>query len=806
MVTKENQIKFYSEELRELEFSVRSIFNATGISLFQNGSLYVGQYRGLDTLRGNVFVDIPSGDSYHAPRLDQRLTCFTLKEGNEKPNRWGNQTYSDLLKDRNRSETKIVDYIPSKRNGWITMLTRGLEAAFIENLEYNQLIAFGPTIPPFEYLQNLKEFSSSLNENGSEIWERILNFKYSVNSEAKPNPLTEDIDIAASINEDVDKNNVYVFQGPPGTGKTHQVADLASRLVLNNKSVLITALTNKAAVEACEKPFFEKLFNEERVSKLPLSLDEKKKFPKLLSTKDLVPVKGHLKLTTYYQFSSIWIEQHETYDYIIVEEASQAYLTTIAAACKVGKKVIVVGDPKQIVPFVTNKNYKIFPNIDYLIHGMKTLSQIKEFSLNRKIETRRLSKRSTDFTNSFYNNSIQSISLFDKTDSDISKTQSLRSIIHKDGGPSLILFNSSVEDVLHQMIRFLVQSVNELLAIKGNSVAVLTPYIETLTSLQQKLKTQTNSRNYLIETVDRVQGLDVDYCFYVIPKSSSFSFNLNRFNVATSRAKKSTFILVIDDYYKLVNLPPEVEFYMKKLHNSFTFQYDNGSSLCRPVKSTTNNLNFKERSLNTTNGEVKSTNQKLGLKVVGHMDLSKFNRPSKELKPNKNNIYIIDTNVFVDNPEIISKIDKKYPIVLSAKVLDELDNLKSTLDSEGQHKVQKALKSININIDNRELSMEIADVSLLPNDFNKRSPDNMILSVALKFKNENPIILTSDNGLQIKAKGLSLNNYFFERLSETTKKNMIGYSGEIDPQSGQTPPPRCWFSENECVCQNYSFS
>lgn len=41
-------------------------------------------------------------------------------------------------------------------------------------------------------------------------------------------------------------------------------------------------------------------------------------------------------------------------------------------------------------------------------------------------------------------------------------------------------------------------------------------------------------------------------------------------------------------------------------------------------------------------------------------------------------------------------------------------------------------------------------------DFNKHSPDNMILSVALKYVSENPIILTSDNGLQVKAKGLGL--------------------------------------------------
>lgn len=88
--------------------------------------------------------------------------------------------------------------------------------------------------------------------------------------------------------------------------------------------------------------------------------------------------------------------------------------------------------------------------------------------------------------------------------------------------------------------------------------------------------------------------------------------------------------------------------------------------------------------------------------------------------------------------------------------MDELDKLKSTLDNDGKIKVQKALKSLNRNIDTRDVRMEVANLSLLPIDFNKRSPDNFIISVVLKFKGENPILLTSDNGLQIKAKGLGI--------------------------------------------------
>lgn len=770
MVTKENQIQFYKEELKELEFSVKKTFNATGLSLFQNGDIYVGQYRGLDEKRGNVFVDIPTGKQYHAPRLDQKLTCFTLQAGLERPSSWGNLTYSDLLKDRNRTDTKIVDYIPSKREGWITMLIREMDAEFIESLQYNQILAFGPTIPPFEYLQNLMEFSESFNAEGNELWEKILSFKYLLKSDVNPKLLTEEIDIADQIITEVEKSIIYVFQGPPGTGKTHQVADLVSRLVLSNKSVLITALTNKAAVEVCEKPFFDKLFDEQRVSKLPISIDERKKFPKLLNAKDLLPTKGHLTLTTFYQFLRIWEEQTQSYDYVIVEEASQAYLTTIAAACKVGKKVIVVGDPKQIVPIVTNKNHKVFPNIDALINGMNTLSQTEDFSFNRKTETRRLTERSTIYTNCFYNNTIQSKSLFDNIDTDINSFEKLSEITHSKGGPTLVEFSNKEGDVLNQMIRFLIIALNELTVLKGNDIAVLTPYIETLTHLQQNLKSKTNSRNYLIESVDRVQGLDVDYCFYVIPKSSSFSFNLNRYNVATSRAKKSTFILVEQDFDRFVNLPNEVGNYLSKLRNEFAFTVNPISGEIAKSEQNLSKLNStKERSDvnsqksvldDTITKDHQSSSKKsengIGLKVIGKIDVSKFERPKKEIKKNKENLYIIDTNVFIDYPEIISKISKEYPVILSAKVIDELDNLKSKLDNEGKRNVQKALKSINGHLDTRDLRMEISDSSLLPVDFNKRSPDNQILTVALKFKSENPILLTSDNGLQVKAKLLGL--------------------------------------------------
>ena len=113
--------------------------------------------------------------------------------------------------------------------------------------------------------------------------------------------------------------------------------------------------------------------------------------------------------------------------------------------------------------------------------------------------------------------------------------------------------------------------------------------------------------------------------------------------------------------------------------------------------------------------------------------------------------YIIDTNIFIVEPEIIEKIDKKHKIVLSAKVTDELDNLKRNKDIKDN--AGKALKLINQQLGkNPKLKTARADFKKLPRDFNDHSPDNMILAVALMYIDDNPVLLTNDNGLQIKAK------------------------------------------------------
>lgn len=123
----------------------------------------------------------------------------------------------------------------------------------------------------------------------------------------------------------------------------------------------------------------------------------------------------------------------------------------------------------------------------------------------------------------------------------------------------------------------------------------------------------------------------------------------------------------------------------------------------------------------------------------------------------KGQTYIIDTNIFVNCPNILSKMSKDDTVILSAKVVDELDNLKYKLEDKDLRNVQRALKYINLSIGKANVHMEMSDIRLLPRDFDRHNPDNNILSVVMRHKSVHPTLLTSDNGLQIKAKAIGIN-------------------------------------------------
>lgn len=753
--TRQEHSNFLEEELQAQTKAFNQKLNTSATFLLQEREeLFVAQF--LTFKDGEMILKFSTKRGL--PRKGEYLYCFTVPKELRDFRNWGEKTYGDLLKEKaNFTETVCVWQAPSKdkdgnlEKDFFIAGFRGVELDFSVNISEAEkmILLLGPNKPPFEYIANLQKI---VQTNYSENVSLILDQDF-LTTIWQPSLLDNNNDISNFILSQLALTDQVVLIGPPGTGKTYQIAEICKRLCGQGKSVLVTSLTNRALIEVIEKPALENMLDEGKVFKTKISTDEAKEFPRLEQTKEVNPQPGNLVLSTFFIASSeaVNLTDKPPFDYVIVDEASQALLAMFGAAKLLGKKNIWIGDTKQLPPVVAINEDKVSKkNYDILVDGLKALSDTSSVPIFQLTETYRLPNRGSDYTGLFYNNSLKSKAKKDIRLSFPEIPNDVNVFFNPQGGSTLIktdleVGNKKPKNAL-EIAKLLVAhllKVNESL-----HISVLSNYIDTVKALQKSIYGSIDDpKNLLIETVARIQGLTTDVTIFVIPNSGyNHSLEKRLFNVATSRAKRHTIIIsdknIISSY---PHLDEDVKMYLQKLNDEYSFYYTTEKKL---IESKT--IEPKE-----TQVEEKPEGQ-TGLKVLGKIDLSKFEKPKKEIIKGKENIYIIDTNVFVDHPEIISKIDQKYSVVLSAKVIDELDYLKISLTEEQKRNVQKALKQINESIDKRGIKMETADLSLLPSDFNNKSPDNFILSVALKFKGKNPIMLTSDNGLQIKAKGLGI--------------------------------------------------
>jgi rRNA-processing protein FCF1 len=753
--TRQEHSNFLEEELQAQTKAFNQKLNTSATFLLQEREeLFVAQF--LTFKDGEMILKFSTKRGL--PRKGEYLYCFTVPKELRDFRNWGEKTYGDLVKEKaNFTETVCVWQAPSKdkdgnlEKDFFIAGFRGVELDFSVNISEAEkmILLLGPNKPPFEYIANLQKI---VQTNYSENVSLILDQDF-LTTNWQPSLLDNNNDISNFILSQLALTDQVVLIGPPGTGKTYQMAEICKRLCGQGKSVLVTSLTNRALIEVIEKPALENMLDEGKVFKTKISTDEAKEFPRLEQTKEVNPQPGNLVLSTFFIASSeaVNLTDKPPFDYVIVDEASQALLAMFGAAKLLGKKNIWIGDTKQLPPVVAINEDKVSKkNYDVLVDGLKALSDTSSVPIFQLTETYRLPNRGSDYTGLFYNNSLKSKA---KTDIRLSFPElpnDVNVFFNAQGGSTLIktdlkVGNKKPKNAL-EIAKLLV---GHLLTVNENlHISVLSNYIDTVKALQKSIYGSIDDpKNLLIETVARIQGLTTDITIFVIPNSGyNHSLEKRLFNVATSRAKRHTIIIsdknIISSY---PHLDEDVKMYLQKLNDEYSFYYPTEKKL---IESKT--IEPKE-----TQVEEKPEGQS-GSKVLGKIDLSKFEKPKKEIIKGKENLYIIDTNVFVDCPEIISKIDKQYQVILSAKVIDELDYLKISLTEEQRKNVQKAIKHINESFDKRNIKMDTADLALLPDDFNKKSPDNFILSVALRYNTENPIMLTSDNGLQIKAKGLGI--------------------------------------------------
>lgn len=774
--TRKEHFLFLEEELQvQTDAFQQKLDTSASYLLNDREELFVAQF--VKFSEGEIILKF--NNSRALPRKGEYLYCFTTPKHLHNFREWGDITYGELIKNKGFSTELVCIWQYSLRDNpqYCLVGFRGADLEFADHIEGHAgaFLLLGPNVPPYQYIGNLQKI---VRDNRLDSIRNLLEVNVK-ETNFTPQPFAKNVSVTDFVIKQLSLTDSVIIQGPPGTGKTTQIAKLCEFFCSQGLSVLVTALTNRALMEVAAKDDLKVMLEAGRVYKTKMSVDEAKELPRLLNLKQITPEKGKLILSTFYITSGEAnnVGPAPPFDIVIMDEASQALLAMFAAVKLLGKKTLFVGDPNQLSPVISLNSDRIARRkyhfyVDGIV-SMNALGSIPAYSLTT---TYRLPERAATFTGIFYDNILVSAQDKTKTFTFEELPQEFGSILNPQGGPSLIKLDLPLGDKKPQSVLALsTLIVSDFLLLKDKlHISVLSSYIETTKALQKSIfQTVGNHSNLLIDTVSRIQGLTTDVAIYVIPNTGySFSLDKRLFNVATSRATKHTIIIcdtnILSKGRNIMNY--DVFQYLSKLNETQSvhiLQNTQSNQLAlESLNVESNGLLQKEIEKSKVSVQqdkkvtpvedstfIKTEVPKVEVKIVGFVDLTKF-KSKKKVQSKKT--YIIDTNVFVECPDICNKIDKDCQIILSAKVIDELDKLKITLEGSNKENVNKALSCINKALNRPNISFEVANTQLLPVDFNRRSPDNMILSVALKYKDENPTLLTSDNGLQIKCKGLGI--------------------------------------------------
>lgn len=749
-----NYKSFFADQVKEAIDEQQKTNWSKMCQLFKTDELSLAYVDSVQHETGMIILKFPRT---MAPRLKVQKSITVIKKNarqelGEHPTEWTCK-WEDFCANADYhsagSDITPMYYVQGKNDGYDYVACSGINSKLYDLFAKStaegrslSVLIYNP-FPPVEYYKNMSLYMDAYSSNDELYIEPLINYadwnpEELAFDEANPNG------IADTIMKTLEDEQCCIVQGPPGTGKSYTIATIIASYLTENKTVCVTTMANKGLVELIKQKPLRGFAAEGKISKTNLSVDERKQISGVKNaTADLQVPEGELLCATNYVLSSVYSEKKRAlyglpqYDLIVIEEASQAFLTTIAAFKQLGTRCLIVGDPMQLPPIVKLNNplYNSW-NVNTQVEGLKTFALGTKIKSYRIVTTFRLTQRAAALTKLFYGNRFASVK---KDYLDFSQSQN--SLFPNEGG---VLFcctndvrNAEYSEKADKIIRCVIDTMEKHYS--ERSLAIISPFRDSVKELQKRFSVSNIELDITIETIDRIQGMTVDYAILYIPgRNPGFALEDHRFNVATSRSLSTTLIISDMPLNNFHTVSPTVLQFIDH---------------CDVVK---DNLDVVVQPTQVEEQPVEPVPVPTFMpKIVGKIDLSKFERPKKEIKPDKKNYYIIDTNVFVNCPDIISRIEKQYPIILSAKVTDELDKMKIKLDEQGKRNAEKALFALN-NESIHEIIYEFADVSLLPSDFDHRSPDNMILSVALKYKDENPIMLTSDNGLQLKSKILGI--------------------------------------------------
>jgi uncharacterized protein len=349
------------------------------------------------------------------------------------------------------------------------------------------------------------------------------------------------------------------IQGPPGTGKTYTGARMICDLVRAGKKVGVCATSHKVIRNLLEKVV--EAAKEEDVSprchhKVPEIGDA--------GQGDIVEVTDNSAALRAIRTGAgrvlggtawLWSREEffETVDVLFVDEAGQMSLANVLAIAQAGGAVVLLGDPRQLDQPLqgTHPEGTDVSALEHLLQGHKTIADDRGLFLE---ETWRLHPSICALTSElFYEGRLTSVPDLERQailgPAPIAGAGLWFLPVGHDGNQS-----SSPEEV--EAVGALVERLTagdvrwrnkkgEESALRLEDILIIAPYNAQVADLSARLP------GARIGTVDRFQGQEAPVVIYSMttstpadaPRGMEFLYSLNRFNVATSRARGACIVV-----------------------------------------------------------------------------------------------------------------------------------------------------------------------------------------------------------------------------------------------------------------------
>lgn len=550
--------KFFRLQRRDQEKKYEVYANTPLKSLFSEGRAYWGTIVGT-TKHGQIVLHF---ETRKTPRLKVPMVLCIIKslayeEYGENISTW--PCTSLKFRENYKSHTSFSDALPiyfvdSNKTigcGQISVeMLNAVRAGFEQrrNLKFVML----ETLPPTELLMNLADYIQLHPNDGN------LNLHPKINYDSwKPAELKSTDNVPEHVVETLKEHDVCVLQGPPGTGKSYALGAIISIATSEKKNVCVTTQSNASLISLVSQETMGPLIKNGIICKTVLTAEEQKKHPFLVpADKDLLAPKGGLLCTTYYSLSRIINKiNHPIYDLIVIEEASQAFITTIAAFMKLGKKCLIVGDPMQLPPVVEIVNAADYQGIDIntQANGMLTYVCSTDTPSFRMTTSFRLTPASTNQSKYFYGGNFTSVQ---KKRTLFNVPSEMKSFFPEEGGTIIYTTKggsgANCSEHALEIIKKIVNVFNGYYP--KRRLAILSPFVLTTNRLQSEFCSDDQKLDLLVETINRIQGETVDYTIYYVPvRNPDFAFSDNLFNVATSRSRSTT-LLITDMPLDLIHI------------------------------------------------------------------------------------------------------------------------------------------------------------------------------------------------------------------------------------------------------------